>query len=301
MVDPIKKEALEFAKFLDSLSEEEIRHGNEEQRKQTETEYQEFKQAYNNGACYLCGRPLDSFSKKRPCLHWLLKPKGFKKKDFKPIYDKYGFHQIQSYLRWLANQDNPFVNINDLKDEQSPSKLFEITIRYKNLEWAFSCAPSDYEGHASSQHAKYPHYHFQLKQNGHPIIKFNDFHVPFSKMDLINMEAMNHLPNKIRHGFTYGEGMDAIFQDEVIEKVLETANTPASDADGTFKIDTFIMAPPGETIKGEYLYNLIQEAKEKGVTVASLVHKLDANSTVLVSPGPAAVEQAQRTGRKKGT
>lgn len=301
MNDSIKQEALEYARFLDSLSEEEIRHGNEEQHKQTEAEFKRFKESYDNGVCYLCGKTFDSFSKKTPCLHWLLKPKGFKKKDFKAIYEKYGFHQIQSFLRWLANQDSPFTNINDLEDEQSPNKLFEITIRYKNYEWAFSCAPNDYEGHQTSQHAKHPHYHFQLKHNGHPIIKFNDFHVPFSKMDLINMEARNHLPHKIKHGFTFGEGMDAIFQDEVVEQVLETASTSASETDGAFKLDTFIMAPPGETLKGEDIYNLMQEAKEKGVTVASLAHKLDAESTIYVSPGPAAVEQSQRTGRKKST
>lgn len=301
MNESIKKEAHDFARFLESLSEDEIRHGNIEQRKKTEEEFNRFKKSYENGKCYLCGKDLTSFSKKIPCLHWLLKPKGFKKKDIKSIYEKYGFYQIQSYLRWLANQESPFVNINDLKEEQSGSKLFEVTIRYKSLEWAFSCSPSDYEGHPTSQHAKHPHYHLQMKYNGNQLIKFNDFHIPFSKMDYINIETRNLLPNKVRHGFTFGEGMDVLFQEEVVEKILESTVTAENEQEGHFKIDTLIMAKPGEKIKGEDIYRLFEEAKEKGVTMASLAHKLDAESTVIVSPGPGAVEQSQRKGRKKTT
>jgi hypothetical protein len=51
------------------------------------------------------------------------------------------------------------------------------------------------------------------------------------------------------------------------------------------------------TISGDDLHALIREAKEKGVTVASLVHKLPGNVGVqtVVSPGPGAVDPAPRT------
>ena len=56
----------------------------------------------------------------------------------------------------------------------------------------------------------------------------------------------------------------------------------------------------GKTISGDDLYKIIQEAKEKGVTVASLMHKLpNARTQVIVTPGPGVVEQAPRSGRKK--
>ena len=45
----------------------------------------------------------------------------------------------------------------------------------------------------------------------------------------------------------------------------------------------------------------LKEAKAKGVTVASLMHKLkNAKTQVYVTAGPGVVEQAPRTGRKKG-
>jgi hypoxanthine-guanine phosphoribosyltransferase len=59
------------------------------------------------------------------------------------------------------------------------------------------------------------------------------------------------------------------------------------------------MADEGTTMRGEDIYNIIQEAKAKGVTVSSLAHKLpNAKTRVIVSLGPGVVEQAPRTGRK---
>lgn len=96
-----------------------------------------------NGFCYLRENPYASFSKKTPCPHWLLEPKGFKKKDFPSIAKRYGYFQIQSFLRWVANRDNFARNINDLPEEGTNGKLFEVTIKYKNFEWAFSCTESE--------------------------------------------------------------------------------------------------------------------------------------------------------------
>jgi hypoxanthine-guanine phosphoribosyltransferase len=60
------------------------------------------------------------------------------------------------------------------------------------------------------------------------------------------------------------------------------------------------MAEEGKTISGDDLYEIIQEAKAKNVTVASLMHKLPNTQTrVFVTPGPGVVEQAPRSGRNK--
>jgi hypothetical protein len=290
----------EFARFLQSLPEEQRRHVNEVDRRAAEAEYQEFLAHFAIGSCYLCEKPLASFSKKSPCPHWLLKPKGFKKKDFLEIARCYGYFQIQSFLRWVASQDGFARNINDLPEEGTGGKLFEVTIKYKDFEWGFSCTESDYEGHATSQHARHRHYHFQMRIDRRPFINYRDFHVPFSEMDVVNIEAMRALPGKVKERYPFGAGMQDILNDETVEHVVNTT-LPAHDSEEAhFKLDTIVMAEEGKSISGDDLYQLIHDAKAKGVTVASIIHKLPhARTEVIVTPGPAVVKQAPRSGRKK--
>ncbi len=290
----------DFAKFLESLPEETRAHGNEVNFRAAKAEHQDFLEHFGKGHCYLCKKPLTSFSKKSPCPHWLLKPKGFKKNDLLLIAQHYGYYQIQSFLRWVANQEGFARNINDLPDEGTGSKLFEVTIKYKNLEWAFSCSESDYQGHATSQHAKYQHYHFQMRLDRKPFINYSDFHVPFSEMDVINIEAMHASPDKIKQRFSFGEGMHDVLNDSTLEHIVNATVPGDSTDEAPFKIDTIAMAEEGKTISGDDLYEIIQEAKAKNVTVASLMHKLpNAHTRVIVTPGPGVVEQAPRSGRKK--
>jgi hypothetical protein len=296
----IRAEGLEYAKFLETLTPDEIAQGNEISYRETEAEYKRFAESFGRNICYLCTRPLASFSKKSPCIHWLLKPKGFKKNDLPAIAEKYGFFQIQSFLRWVANQGAFAKNINDLLEEGSSNKLFEVTIKYKNLEWAFSCTEADYLGHATSQHSKYSHYHFQMRLDNRPFINYSDFHVKFNHMDIINIEAMRARPESIMQRFSFGEGMSDILNDEMVEHIVNTT-TPADDEDDApYKIDSIVTAEEGKTISGEDINAIIQEAKAKGVTIASLLHKLpNASTKVIVTPGPGVVEQAPRTKRKK--
>ncbi len=294
MSEAIRAKGQDYARFLATLSVEEIAHGNEVNHRAAEAEYQSFLEHFGRGSCYLCDRPLASFSKKSPCPHWLLKPKGFKKNDLPALAAQYGFYQIQSFLRWVANQDGFAKNINDLPEEGTGTKLFEVTIKYKTLEWAFSCAESDYQGHATSQH-----YHFQMRIDLRPFIDYSDFHVPFSEMDIINIEAMRANP-KMKQRFSFGEGMNAVLSDETVEHIVNRT-IPGNEEDAApFKLDSIAMAEEGKTISGEDIYQLFQEAKAKGVTVASLIHKLpNARTQVIVTPGPGVAEQAPRAGRKK--
>ncbi len=300
MNDSIKAEGRAFAEFLKSLPESERIKGNELERRRAEEEFKQFQEEYDKGCCYLCNKPLTSFSKKLPCIHWLLKPKGFKKKDIKLVASVYGFFQIQSYLRWFANQAGFARNINDMP-EGGTGKLFEVTIRYRNLEWSFSCAEGDYNGHDTSQHGQQPHYHFQMRVDKKPFIDFGDFHIPFSKMDVINIEAMRAQPNLIKQRHSFGEGMKDVLRDDTVEQIINvTVPDGYNSEEAPFKIDTIAIAEDGKTIKGDDVYNLIQEAKAKGVTVASLMHKLpNAQARIIVSPGPGVVEQAPRSKRKK--
>lgn len=300
MYEAIRLKGKDYARFLGSLSKEERARGNEINFRNAEAEYQKFLERFNRGYCYLCEKPLLTFGKNTPCPHWLLKPKGFDKKNFPAIAQHYGYFQIQSFLRWVANQSGFARNINDLIEEGTGTKLFEVTIKYKHLEWAFSCAESDYQGHATSQHGKKPHYHFQMRIDKRPFINYTDFHLPFSEMDVINIEAMRAAPHLIKQRFSFGEGMNDVLTDETIEHIVNSTVPGETTDEAPFKIDTFAMAEEGKKISGNNLYEIIQEAKTKGVTVASLMHKLpNAQSRIIVTPGPGVVEQAPRSGRKR--
>ena len=286
---------------LQTISAEERDWISNENVERTMVEHEEFITAFQARDCYVCGKLLSSFSKKTPCLHWLLKPKGFKKNDLPAIAERFAFFPMQTYLRWVANTEAFAKNINDLAEEGTGSKLVGLTIRYKNLEWSFSCAPSDYEGHQTSQHAKYPHYHFQMRLDGRPFINFSDFHVPFHESDVLSLEAKRRLPEMVKHKFPRGEGMSEVLNDDTVEALIADGEAADNEDEAALKLDTIVMADEGTTISGEDLYKIIQEAKAKGVTASSLMHKLkNVKTQVFVTPGPGVVQQAPRKGRKKG-
>ena len=298
MSEIFREKGKEYARFLETLTPEQLAHGNEVNYMNAQAEFSRFSSSFEVGICYMCEKPITSFSKKSPCPHWLLKPKGFKKNDLIAVAQKYGFYQIQSFLRWVANQEAFARNINDLS-EGGAGKLFEVTIKWRNLEWAFSCSESDYQGHATSQHSKHQHYHFQMRLDKRPFINYSDFHLPFSEMDIINIEAMRAHPEKVKQRFSFGEGMNDLINDETVEYIVNKSVSTDMVDDGMFKLDSIAMADEGKTISGDDLYVLLQEAKAKGVTIASLMHKLpNARTQVIVSPGPGVVEQAPRGARK---
>jgi hypothetical protein len=181
-----------IGQWFKNLSEEEIRKVNEIERKKAEEDYKKFKEAFSRGMCSLCGSPLSTISREKPCLHWLLRQCKFKKKDFKLLYPTISYFQMNAYLRWVANQDVYMKNINDLTDEKNPSKIIETTIKYKHIEWSFSCSQSDFEGHKGSK-ADFPHYHFQMRIDGRPFIDYTDYHIPFLESDIFNFVLIkNH-------------------------------------------------------------------------------------------------------------
>ena len=299
MSEEFRTKGKDYAEFLKRLSPEQIAHGNAVNHNNAQDEFRRFNECFEAGVCYLCEKLLASFSKKAPCPHWLLKPKGFKKNDLPEIAEKYGFFQIQSFLRWVANQEAFARNINDLKEEGTGNKLFEVTIKWRNIEWAFACTESDYQGHATSQHSKHQHYHFQMRLDNRPFINYSDFHIPFSEMDVINIEAMRAHPDGMKQRFSFGEGMNDILNGEIAANIVGTTVPATDEADGMFNLQSMAMAEEGKMISGDDIYELIQEAKAKGVTVASLLHKLpNAHTRVIVTAGPGVVEQAPR--KKRG-
>lgn len=97
--------------------------------------------------------------------------------------------------------------------------------------------------------------------------------------------------------------MDDVLSDKTAEHIVN-CTIPEVDGDdidaAPFRISSFVRAEPGKTISGDDIRAIFQEAKAKGVTVASLMHKVpNARTQIVVSPGPGVVEQAPRTGGRK--
>lgn len=290
----------DFIRHIEEMPREELNQHNEDELRRYEEEHQRFHEAFENEMCYLCNKSLDSFSKKAPCLHWLLKPKGFKKKNLPAVADQYGMRQLETYLRWVANLEKSAKNINDIQSASTGGKLVELTIKYKHLEWSFSCAESDFNGHHKSMHSDFPHYHFQMRVGRMPFINYSDFHLSLSGPDILSISATKANPEVFLGGHMEDAGMAEMFSEDVIDAVLNSPTMKEQEDGGAFSIDTMLCAKDGGTIKGEDVYKIIQKAKENGVSIASLAHEVpNAEVEVSVSPGAGVVEQAPRTGTSR--
>ena len=301
--DGVKQRGLAYAEHLAGLSPEARARNNESARKQGEEEHKAFREKFKAGQCWVCGDVLTAFNPAKPCPHWLLKPEGFEKKHFDLLIEKYSLIKLEHYLRWVANEEAFAKNINDLADEGS-GKLVELTIKYKNLQWSFSCSASDLSGHeGGGEHSKRPHWHFQMQIDSKPFIRYNDFHAPLSERDVGILEYTRKSPGKARRRFAGGAGMGDVLHESTLEQVVAMGRSGTTDDEvnaAPIELSTIMIAEPGTTIKGEDIYNLIQAAKAENVTVTSKLRGLQgASISTIVAPGPGVVAQAVRSGRKR--
>jgi hypothetical protein len=277
------------------LTQGELAELEEEASRRTEKAYKSFRENWAIGICYICLSPLKSFSSEKPCLHWLLRPNKFKKKHLKKLFDKYGYFSMEGYVRWVANLEARFKNINDLSFEKGEKKILETTIRYKYIEWTFSCSQSDLEGHRTSSVGNFPHFHFQMRLDGRPFIDFSDFHIPFKSDDMWKLAMINQNEIPYKHYFFYGEGMQSILQGENLEDIVEHSVPTSDETEAAFRLDTIIMAKPGKTISGADFVALIEESKKTGEPLSKLARRLDADVQTIVTPGDGVPEIAERT------
>ena len=303
MTQSIRKQAQSFANFMASLAPEEVARVNELNRKEATEQHKQFSEAFKADRCSFCDDALTSFDPAKPCRHWLLKPNGVRKEHIEQIATQLSWSILENYLRWVANEEAFAKNINDLADEGS-GKLLELTIKYKNLQWSFSCGETDLAGHDSaSEHSKRPHWHFQMYVDGQPFVRYNDFHLALSEFDAGFLEFTRNNPGKVRRRVAGGAGMSDLFDESMLEHLVTIgrSGTTEDEAESApIKLDTIVMAEPGKTISGEDIYNLIQRAQADGVTISSKMRELkDVTVQTFVSPGPGVVQQAPRSGRKR--
>ncbi|MEW8390624.1 MAG: hypothetical protein AB2651_02520 [Candidatus Thiodiazotropha sp.] len=293
-----------FVEWLKQQPEEFLREGNEREQQRTQEDYNNFTTAFKSGKCSICGKPLKSFNSRTPCLHWLLRPKKFKKKHFPTLYENFTFIQTSSYVRWAASVGGPIKNINDIEAEHPGEKIIDFTARHEHITWSFSCSKSDFEGHKTSRFGNFPHYHMQMKLHGHSFIRYSDFHIPFHDDDLYDIELFTKHKDFVVFSHGPGTGMqDLMGTEEGLQKIVDHS-TPTKDIDNAaFNLSTVVMTEDGDTISGDLLAEAIIEANASGKTVASVMKdKLKntrASITTVVSPGDGVPETQQRSGGRK--
>ena len=292
----------EFANRLRGLPPEVIAEGNRREKEQTERAWRRFMAAFKEGHCSLCDKPLGTFSADAPCLHWLLRPKRFKKKDFPLLYQTFTYFRIEAYIRWVAGADAPLKNINDIKEEHPNDKLIDFTARYRHITWSVSCGRSDFQGHKNSAAGNFPHYHFQMQLERKPFINYSEFHIPFHKDDLYDLELFLNHGDIARQSHSYGVGMGELLdRDDALEFVINSSIPTDDDENAAFELNTLMMAPEGKTLSGKAIYEAIQHAKASGKTIASVMRERfgEASITTTVSPGKGVPEPKTRTPRTR--
>ncbi|AIS17479.1 hypothetical protein LT40_08725 [Pseudomonas rhizosphaerae] len=298
MVKDIEKAVRHAKAAFDDMTQEELDEWNLINDKEHREQYQDFIDGYKQETCYLCGKDFKTVSRDDPCVHWLLRRGKFRTKDIKLVTAKFGYHNICAYLRWCANAERIAVNINDLTEEAPAGKVLSSTIKWKNIEWSFDCSPNDFAGHGGA-HSNFPHYHFQMRIDGRQFINFNDYHLPFSDFDLVQMRLSQEPGVHSDYG-AHGFGMqDAMHADPA--DIINYTNPTDDESDSVFNIQTMVMAPDNP-IRGEEIIAAFEESKRTGRTMAAIFRERFAGSSVqvqtVVSPSDNVPQITSRTEHK---
>jgi hypothetical protein len=294
-------ESKDLQKFFESIPSEEIERQSRLQEERNEEMYREFVDAMAKGMCFLCNRPNDSFVPAKFCFHWFLHPTGIRKKHFSThLNGEVSFFRLDAYLRWIANNEDPVRNINDLTEEISPTSYLETTIRYRNIEWAFSVGHTDKAGHYGGKVGQHPHYHLQMKVDGRIFLRFNDFHIQFTDEDLFTLELIRQTNGKVKAQAFRGEGIGILENERVLEYLADHMTVADDEANAMFRRQTLIEAPEGQTISGDILADAAEESMRTKEPVGQILRRLlpDATITTVIQPGDGVPEMSKRGGKK---
>lgn len=291
----------DLRKFISSIPQEEVERQTKLQEENNKRVYEEFISALKAGMCFLCKAPINTFDESRMCFHWFTYPNGIKKKHF----DKYlktplSFFRLDSYFRWLANTEKPIGNINDLKAETSSTSFLETTIRYKNIEWAFSIGHTDKSGHEGTHLGATPHYHLQMKVNGNVFLRFNDYHIRFTDEDLFTLELLEQASDKFAIGHHRGHGISIIEDEQNLPLIDELMSLADNEDEAPFHTQTLVQAPEGQTFSGEFLEMVLEESKRTKTPFRHVLKKYmpDAKTTTIINPGDGVPDMTKRSGKK---
>ncbi|MDD4027119.1 MAG: hypothetical protein PHO75_02925 [Candidatus Shapirobacteria bacterium] len=282
----MKTKPQDFQPFINRMmADPELKNGLESDHLDSERQYQQFKENFLKGKCYLCGENITRCDYAKPCIHWLLRAhKRIKKKNIEEALKTKDLNQIIAFLRWVANSDEKLTQINDFEAYEKRDGLFyQETIKYKNLNWTIWIKEGDLKGHIGKQ-IDFPHYHLHMTIDGRNFINFSEMHIPLSEYDVFFIYARTgKYPNV---GFTvpHGESFSDIFNFIPEEELLDGMVSSDDDINAPFHLQTFVQAKPGKLIKGSEIAKLVKEHNETKVPMAVLLKKLDADTKVLVSP-----------------
>ncbi len=284
-------------KAFPNLSNKELNELSKREVKRTKEEFEDFKTKFAIGVCYLCDDSFSVFKKEKPCIHWLLRPQGFDKEHFPLVYQNFDYHKIQPYLRWIANTEAVYKNINDLVEEKRSNKVIENTITFKNIEWSFSASKNDFAGIADSKVGDMPHYHFQMRIDNKPFINYSEFHIPFTNYDLWTFRVQNGEFEDLKHTYNYGMGMQSAIDELSPEQLLEGLSRTTDETKAAFHLSTMIEADKGYKIPGDKVNEIIKEHKKTGVPIAKLIRRIPhIKATTIITPGPGVPKIAARKG-----
>ncbi|MBE0574388.1 MAG: hypothetical protein IH613_00670 [Desulfuromonadales bacterium] len=275
--------------ILNSIPEFERLRIQEENAKEAEALYKEFTAAFSKEMCDSCGKPINTFSKESPCFHWLLRPGKAKKEHIEKVLREKGYFRCAAYIKWVSNFESHFKYINNLSEEGNLEALFHWSAKYKHIKWTFWCTRNDYAGHNNQP----PHFHFEMRLDKMPFIKFNDFHIPFSEEDLFNIRSHEDPESPVKQTFGfYGAGLEEAFSLDT-EKLLNGLTTTENQEEAVYHVHTVLHSEEG--IPVEVINKAMAAAKKKKVPVAKILRGLGYDAKVVIEPAESLITKESRS------
>lgn len=276
---PHRFENINFKRTFSSLTKEVITSLQKQENERNEKDFNSLRENLKKNKCYLCGKPIEEWDENNPCFHFLLNPQ-LKKKARNALFSKpISFCKLYTYLAWVANTEQPLVNINDILSDISSNRLFESTIRYKNIEWSFSFKQSDLEGHKGAKVGEHPHYHFRMDVDGKPIINFSQ-HIQFTPEDFLTFEILKQKVAVADPQFS--SGLETL-KNSVFVEIQEDESVVFTEANSENSLYRTIVRPGTLNIaqleeigarfetSNKCIYQIIEELnKEKGYRIDSI-------------------------------
>lgn len=279
--------------ILKSIPADERRRIQEKCKNEAEILYKEFTEAFSKGICDSCGKPIKSFSGNSPCFHWLLRPGKTKKEHIRIVLSERGYFRCAAYIRWVANHESHFKNINNLSEEGNKDALFHWSAKYKHIKWTVWCTRNDFAGHDSQP----PHFHFEMRLDQLPFIKFNDFHIPFTDEDLFTIRSNEDHDSPVKQTFGFhGAGLEEAFSGDP-EKILDILTTTDDENEAVYHVQTMVRCEEG--IPQDVVDEAISKAKDMKVPVARIFRELGYEAMVAIEPADSLIEKENRNNPRK--